>query len=167
MTTILNVLGKLLSELIGKYRIVARTNTCYYSENQIFLFFKVSNTDMPKFFFRNITFLFVVRMSWNFVRIHDCPKSCANPITVTRIFSIGFFPLANGVYFVVIIKKTSLHNGNCPITDPITKMGVAHAFESCNCQYVSNETLFIHSQKQMLSFWLQLGKFQFWIIVSW
>ena len=85
----------------------------------------------------------------------------------TPLRSPGFFPLANGVYFVVIIKKTSLHNGNCPITDPITKMGVAHAFESCNCQYVSNEMLSIHSQKQMLSFWLQLRKFLFWIIVSW
>ena len=45
------------------YRIVASTNKCYYSENQIFLFFKVSNTNMPKIFFRNKTFLFVVRMS--------------------------------------------------------------------------------------------------------
>ena len=114
---------------------------------------------MPKFFFRNITFLFVVGMSWNFVRIHDCPKSCANPITVTRIFSIGFFPLANGVYFVVIIKKTSLHNGNCPITDPITKMGVAHAFESCNCQYVSNEMLFIILRSKCYHFGFSLENF--------
>ena len=40
-----------------------------------------------------------------------------------------FFPLANSVYFIVIIKKNTLHNGNSQITDPITKMGVAHAFE--------------------------------------
>ena len=32
------------------YRIVASTNTCYYSENQIFLIFKVSNSNMPLFF---------------------------------------------------------------------------------------------------------------------
>ena len=33
------------------YRIVGSTNTCYYSENQIFLFFKVLNTNMPHIFF--------------------------------------------------------------------------------------------------------------------
>ena len=33
---------------------------------------------------------------------------------------------ANGVYLIVIINKTPLRNGNCPITDPITEMGVAH-----------------------------------------
>jgi hypothetical protein len=32
------------------------------------------------------------------------------------------------VYFIVI-KQNPLHNGNSPITDPITKIGVAHAFE--------------------------------------
>ena len=36
-----------------------------------FLIFKVSNSNMPQIFFRKKTFLFVVRMSWNFVRIHD------------------------------------------------------------------------------------------------
>ena len=35
-------------------------------------------------------------------------------------------PLANGVYLRVIINKTPLPNGNCPITDPITEMRVAH-----------------------------------------
>ena len=37
-----------------------------------------------------------------------------------------FSPLANGVYLIVIINKTPLRNGNCPITDPITEKGVAH-----------------------------------------
>ena len=39
------------------------------------------------------------------------------------------FPLANGVYFIVIIKKTLLHNENSLITETITRMGVAYAFE--------------------------------------
>ena len=39
-----------------------------------------------------------------------------------------FSPLANWVYFKVIVKKIPLHNENSPIMDPITKMGVAHAF---------------------------------------
>ena len=30
---------------------VASRNTCYYSENQFFLFFKISNTNMPHIFF--------------------------------------------------------------------------------------------------------------------
>ena len=30
----------------------------------------------------------------------------------------------NGVYFLVIIKKTLLSNENSPITDPFTEMGV-------------------------------------------
>ena len=37
------------------YRIVPITNTCYYSENHIFSFFKVSNSNMPqKFLFVKI-----------------------------------------------------------------------------------------------------------------
>ena len=39
------------------------------------------------------------------------------------------FPLANGVYFMVSIKKTPLHIRNNSITDPITKMEVTNAFE--------------------------------------
>jgi hypothetical protein len=38
----------------------------------------------------------------------------------------------NGVYFIVSIKKTPLHNRNNPIKDPITKMEEAHAFEQCS-----------------------------------
>ena len=38
-------------------------------------------------------------------------------------------PLGNGVYFMVTIKKTPLHNRNSPIMDLIPKMEVAHAFE--------------------------------------
>ena len=34
--------------------------------------------------------------------------------------------VANGVYLIAIINKTPLHNGNCPILDPTTKMGLAH-----------------------------------------
>ena len=37
-----------------------------------------------------------------------------------------FSPLANGVYLIAIINKTSLCNGNCPIMNLITEMGVAH-----------------------------------------
>ena len=33
------------------------------------------------------------------------------------------------LYFIVIIKKISIQNGNSTITDPITKMGVIHAFD--------------------------------------
>ena len=32
-------------------------------------------------------------------------------------------------FILLIIKKNPLRNKNSPITDPITKMGVAHAFE--------------------------------------
>ena len=42
------------------YRIVASTNTCYYSEKSDFL---QSRIVTRRFFFRNKTFLFVVRMS--------------------------------------------------------------------------------------------------------
>ena len=38
----------------------------------------------------------------------------------------NFSPLVNKVYLIAIINKTPLRNGNCPITDPIAKMGVAH-----------------------------------------
>jgi hypothetical protein len=40
----------------------------------------------------------------------------------------NFPPLTNGVYFMVIVKKTPLRNENSPITDPITKKGVAHKY---------------------------------------
>ena len=53
-------------------------------------------------------------------------KACAKPITVNRIFLFSF---AFGVYFIEINMKTPLCNGNSPITNPITKIGVAHAFE--------------------------------------
>ena len=33
-----------------------------------------------------------------------------------------FSPLTTGIYFIVIMKKTPLHNGNSPLR---TKMGVA------------------------------------------
>ena len=50
------------------------------------------------------------------------PKWSTNPIAITRIFS--HWP--TGVYLIAIINKTQLPNGNCPITNVITEMGVAH-----------------------------------------
>ena len=38
----------------------------------------------------------------------------------------NFPPLANGLYLISTTNKTLLRNGNCPVTDPITEMGVAH-----------------------------------------
>ena len=38
----------------------------------------------------------------------------------------NFSPLANVLYLTATTNKTPLRNGNCPITDSITKMGVAH-----------------------------------------
>ena len=35
-------------------------------------------------------------------------------------------PLANRVYLITIVNKTPLRNGNCPVTNLITEMGVAH-----------------------------------------
>ena len=55
------------------------------------------------------------------------PEGSANQIMVTRIFF--FLHWAMG-FILLVIKKTPLRNKkNSPITDPITKMGVAHAFE--------------------------------------
>ena len=34
--------------------------------------------------------------------------------------------LANGVYFIAIINKTPLRNGNCPIMNLIIEIGVSH-----------------------------------------
>ena len=45
---------------LSKYRIVVGTNTCDYSENQIFCFLK-SRILMCQFFFRKKSFLFVLR----------------------------------------------------------------------------------------------------------
>ena len=42
---------------------------------------------------------------------------CQPTLRIIIIFPIGL---------MVLINKTLLHNGNCPIMDPITKMGVAH-----------------------------------------
>ena len=50
-----------LHEILQTYRIVACTNTCYYSENQIFCFLKSRILTCRIFFFRNKTFLFVIR----------------------------------------------------------------------------------------------------------
>ena len=50
------------NQSINAYRIVASTNMCHFSENQIFT---VSNSNTP-IFFRNKTFLFFKLESWNF-----------------------------------------------------------------------------------------------------
>ena len=55
-----------------KYRIVASTNTCYCWENQIFLFFKVSNSNMPIIFFRKKTF------SWCVCQVAGISKRSVN-----------------------------------------------------------------------------------------
>ena len=41
----------------------------------------------------------------------------------------NFSPLANGLYFIATTNKTPLRNGNCPVTNPITEMGVARTIE--------------------------------------
>ena len=67
-----------------------------------------------------------------------CLKACANPITVTRIFPISQW----GLHYCNYFKKTPLRNENSPITDPITKIGVAHALqhyaqsEGTTCRYI-------------------------------
>ena len=60
--------------MFKRYRIVASTNTCYYSKNQMFYFLKSRILACRNFFFRNKTFLIVVRISLNFVRIHKIPN---------------------------------------------------------------------------------------------
>ena len=53
----------------------------------------------------------------------DFPAFIASKFeTITKIF----LHWLQQVYRIAIINKTPLHNGNCPITDPIAKMGVAH-----------------------------------------
>ena len=41
-----------------------------------------------------------------------------------------FSPLATGIYFIVIMKKTPLHNGNSLMTDQ-NGSSTTHAFEQC------------------------------------
>ena len=53
------------------------------------------------------------------------PEGMCKPHYGKKVFSQS----TNGVYFIVIIKKSQLRNGGVPITDPITEMGVAHAFQ--------------------------------------
>ena len=76
----LNGLGSRVASIVAhhdelltqwRYRIVASTNTCYYSKNQICYFLKSRILACRNFFFRNKTFLIVVRISLNFVRIHE------------------------------------------------------------------------------------------------
>ena len=62
-----NTLGLFMFRLFKfqpNYRIVASTNTCYYSENQIFWFLKSWIVTCRKFIFMNKSFVLVVQMSW-------------------------------------------------------------------------------------------------------
>ena len=49
----------------------------------------------------------------------------------TNDISIQEFHNVTGVYLIAIINKTPLRNENCPITDPIAEMGVAHTVWPC------------------------------------
>ena len=64
----------------------------------------------------------------------------------------NFSPLANWVYFIAIIYKTPLHNGNCPITNLITEMGVAHTVGLCHWQYEFS------SKNSLTTFWQRKGQ---------
>ena len=59
---------------------------------------------------------------WKYPNHNYGLQACANPITVTRIFSISQWDL-------LYIKKTTLRNQNSPFNDTITKTGVANALE--------------------------------------
>ena len=67
--------------------------------------------------------------------------------------SQNFSPLANGVYLIAIINKTTLGNGNCPITNVIAEMRVAHTGGhnpiSCTCQML----LKIKESKRIYNFY--------------
>ena len=54
---------------------------------------------------------------------------CANPIAVIMTFP----HLQMAFTFLLIINKTLLHNGNCPITDPITNIEA-----ECNLDLVTH-----------------------------
>ena len=54
-------------------------------------------------------------------KVLKAPQYVQNPHYSNHDFS----PLVNCVYIIAIINKTTLYNGNCPIT----KMGVAHTTE--------------------------------------
>ena len=65
---------------------------------------------------------------------------CANPIAVIMTFP----HLQMAFTFLLIINKTLLHNGNCPITDPITEMEVAAQNVkklSQQCNYLGNSKI--------------------------
>ena len=59
-----------------------------------------------------------------------CPITWPQVIYKPHCHYQNFSPLANGVYLKAIINKTLLRNGNCPITNLITKMGVANTVGS-------------------------------------
>ena len=52
--------------------------------------------------------------------LHPSSKACANHITVTRIFP--HWPMG----FTFVMEKAPVSTA---ITEPVTEMGVAHAFE--------------------------------------
>ena len=57
------------------------------------------------------------------------PQTLSEGMCKTHYGKQNFSSFAFRVYFIVINTKTPLCNGNRPITDPITEIGVAHAFE--------------------------------------
>ena len=64
-----------------------------------------------------------------FSQLEFFPEIWSKGICKTHYGQQNFSSFAFGVYFIVINKKIPLYNGNSPITDPITEIGVAHAFE--------------------------------------
>ena len=58
----------------------------------------------------------------------------------------NFSLLANGLYFIVTTNKTLLRNGNCPIMDPITELGVAHTVGQYDARMVSEQGCELFSQ---------------------
>ena len=58
------------------------------------------------------------------IKLDMAPSDLQTPLPYQN-----FSPLANVVYLIAIINKTPLRNGNCPIMNLITKMGVAHTVE--------------------------------------
>ena len=63
----------------------------------------------------------------------------------------NYSPVANVVYWIVVIQKTSLCNGKGPIKDPITEMEVAHAFEL-------NQNLFSYHSKRCFAYLKKCGQ---------
>ena len=75
------------------YRIVASTNTCYYSGNQIFWFLKsrIVTCHKMQFFLGKKTFLFFVKMSWE-------KRYLTNTLCVCQV--AGISKRSDNIYFL-------------------------------------------------------------------